>query len=424
MNKEKFNEFLEGVKVPTGISNSLSGKYKIYAIDKNNNIVKEYPWQKNLILNQGMEAVPTHLYATLMDYAAAGNGTRNNSIISADSSGSVFATTFFLIPGILSGSIQGLTGSYGGYNNVAEIGDMIQFSDASEVRITAVSNLSASITPSTIINTQSFVIWKTSQQGLQSEVHRVGSANYFVGTGYCGTTIVSNVTQNRRTWDFNYETSSISFTEVGVGWAASGNGTIFSRILLPSSIFVDSAQKLRLTYELDIAMYPTASTPGQALTSSIVGWGTGSTVHGYQTMGSVDIGTIDTNGIQSAPAGGSYFACEPAGLPTLYVTSNTDMTGGPGASKAGNGSGSFVQSLSEAAYIPLNFTVYKTGTFSVSQINRNDLRTLGIGNTVSYNPPWVPGWNVFSYVLTENQTKTNVQTLSLTFIWQWGRVLS
>ena len=118
-----------------------------------------------------------------------------------------------------------------------------------------------SVLSSPTISSQSFTIWETSQIGLQAEIHRVGPSNFFSGVGYCGTTIVGTTSQNRRTWDFNYETSSVSFTEVGVGWAASGNNTIFSRVLLPSPVTINNAQKMRLIYELDITVSPAISYP-------------------------------------------------------------------------------------------------------------------------------------------------------------------
>ena len=77
------------------------------------------------------------------------------------------------------------------------------------------------------------------------------------------------------------------------------------------------------------------------------------------------------------------------------------------------------------AYVPGSYTLYKNGTFAVSQIPENDLRTLGIG---WYNGgaivPWAATRCGHFIVLTENQTKTNVQTLTLTYVWTWGRVLS
>ena len=86
-----------------------------------------------------------------------------------------------------------------------------------------------------------------------------------------------NVTQNRRSWDFNYETSSISVTEVGVGYTYDWpftptlvNSYVFSRVLLPAPVLIASGQKLRVIYELDIAVTPNTGSPGVPFTASIV----------------------------------------------------------------------------------------------------------------------------------------------------------
>ena len=76
-------------------------------------------------------------------------------------------------------------------------------------------------------------------------------------------------------------------------------------------------------------------------------------------------------------------------------------------------------------YVPGSYTLYKSGIFTVVQLPENDLRTLGIGWYNGY--PYLPWADIncgHFIVLTENQTKTNVQTLTLTYVWSWGRVLS
>ncbi len=408
-------------------NNALSGKYKISVVDSNDNVVENFPWQKNLILNQGMDAVPNNTYQSLMYYAAGGNGTRLNSIYSSDSSASVAGNIIRLVPGILSGSIQSFTGSYGGYYSVVQAGDIIKFNDASEAQVLDVSNMSASLTATNTITTQSFTVWKTSQVGLQSEHQRVGASNWFIGAGYCGTTTVNTtssvVTQLRRTWDFNYETASFSYTEVAVGWYNAGNNTIFSRVLLPSPVFIDVNQKLRLLYELDVSSSPTALYPGYPFTASIAGWGTGSIVYGHQSVDTILLEQINVNG---TPVG--YTASEPSStsntLSHIFVSnSSSSYIGGD----KGGSSADLSSTLTIDAYIPGSYTLYKQGSFTVSQLNRNDLRTIGIGTHYSGYPeyyPWNPNFTAFFAVFTENQTKTNIQTLSLSWVWTWGRTLS
>jgi hypothetical protein len=417
MNRVDLKEDSKEIIAPTTIGQTLSGKYKVVVVDRNNDVVWEQKdWQKNLILNQGMDNLYSYTYANSFQLAFAGNGTNPNSIYTGNSSGSVAGTTLTLTPGPT--GIQSLTGSYSGWSPVAQSGDMIQFDNGSQVMISAVSNLSASVTPSSTITLQPFTIWKTSQTGLQSLIHVVGLNNLFTGTGYCGTTFTNNVAGMRRTWDFNYETSSVTFTEVGVGWNNGGSvfspspatSYVFSRMLLPLPVPIGINQKLRLIYELDVAATPYANSPGVPFTGSIIGWGTGSLVPGYQNIAGFYISQTDTNG---ASVGTAWL--DPAGTPSIFASNYTGSNPNAGTDINRQGSSYATTNTTMNAYVPLSFTAYKNGTFATNQVAENDLQTIGIGNG---------GNNAFCCVFTQAQTKTNVQTLTLSFIYTWGRVLS
>jgi hypothetical protein len=415
MNEVDLKEPQKEVMPPTSVGQTLSGKYKVSVIDKDNNIVWEQKdWQKNLILNQGMDSLYTFNYGDVMNIAFAGNGTNVNSIYTGNSSGSVAGTTLTFVPGPT--GLQSLTGSSGGWSSAVQVGDMIHFNDTSEVRILAVSNTSASVTPSSTIVLQPFTIFKTSQTGLQSLIHLVGYNNLFSGTGYCGTNIVGNVVQNRRSWDFNYETSSVTFNEVGVGYTydspyapSIANSHVFSRVLIPP-VTILANQKMRLIYELDIAITPYSNSPGIPFTASIIGWGTGSLVTGYQNIAGYYIQNISTNGGSTGTAW-----LDPAGSPSIFVSNSSVANPNSGNDTNRNGSSNAAVGTTMDAYVPFSYTAYKSATFATNLLAENDLRTIGIG---------ISGNNAFCCVFDQNQTKTNVQTLTLSFVYTWGRVLS
>src|SRR6266404_7963858 len=145
MNKPELIENPKDMQFSSTIGQSLTGKYKLAVIDKEESVVWEGDWNKNLILNQGMDAVATNLYANLMLFAAAGIGTRSSNVYTGNSSGSVAGTTLTLVTG--STGISSLTSSVGGYTSVVQSGDVLQFDDSSQVTVVAVSNLTASVTP-------------------------------------------------------------------------------------------------------------------------------------------------------------------------------------------------------------------------------------------------------------------------------------
>ena len=430
----------KNMTIPAGVGQGLSGKYKVFVVDKDNNIVWEQKdWHKNLILNQGMDALYGVVYAGVMYYAACGNGTRVNAIISQGSSGSVTSGLFTLTP--VGSGMSSLTGSSGGYTNAVSAYDMISFGNGADYMVTGVSNTSASVSgpslaiPPTNYGLSSFTIYKTSQVGLQSETHRVGGlpdgngTGWFAGAGYCGSTQVGNIVQNRRTWDFPYELSAINYTEVGVGWGATtgsvgsnypgGNPTtIFSRILLPAPVPIGVAQKLRLIYELDIAMYPSGSPiPG---TASISGWPVApSTDTGYYSnLTSYLITTIDIFG---NPSNAEFAALDPAVSVLMFLSPTTTALGNSGTSWTGTGLGYVGSSFSP--YTSLNFTSNKICVFPVASSVANNIRSTGVG-FVNYTSPWATGYNCFVMVFNQNQTKTNVQTLTLAFQYSWTRTLS
>lgn len=414
MNKLELNKNMEKI-IPVNIGQSLSGKYKVVIVNKNDEVVWEQKnWEKNLILNQGMEYVYSTTYTNLMGYAANGTGQRVNSIISGESSASVSSTTLTLIP--VGSGLLSLTSSVGGYSSAVAVGDMIKFEDASEVRILEMTNQSASITPTSTITGQPFTIYKTSQIGLQNEIHR--SATYFPGDDFCGNTITGNQVKNRRTWDFQYETSSVNYTEIGVGWGNSGNSTIFSRVLLPVSVSIDNGQKMRLMYEMSISAYPSASSPGVPFTASISGWpvSPATDTGGYYNISYFGVSKIGTSGYSYSGELDPYY-------PNILFISNCSASNSNFSNSFDRTGTSYTWVRStKSPYVPLSFTLYKTGTFTTSQFNRNDARTIGIG-LLDYYGDYYAG-DVFCCVFNQNQTKSNIQTLTLSFVWTWGRTLA
>lgn len=415
---ENRKEIPREMKVNSQVGQALQGKYKISVIDKDENVVSETDWKSNLILNQGMDGLAAHLYADIMTFAMGGVGTRSSNVYTSDSSGSVSGNTLTLTPGFI--GIPSLTASAGGYVSVVQSGDVLQFDDSSQVTVLAVSNLTASVAPSSTIPLQPFTIWKTSQVGLQNEVHRVGSGNYFTGVGYCQSTSFTNIFMNRRAWDFNFETSSVTYTEVGVGWANTGSNTVFSRVLLTSPVTIGIAQKMRLIYELDITILPSGSAGGFPFTASISGWPVppSTDTGGFYNIGQYFISSINNDGSTN---GNNFAALDPACTPQFYMSNFSGSLLATGVAQGRGGTAVDVCGVSIDPYVVGSYQCFKNGTFAVAQLPRNDLHSIGIGaffNGQPYNQ------NSFNCVFNQPQTKTNVQTLTLSFVYNWGRILS
>lgn len=454
----------------SGVGQQLSGKYKLLVLDTNENIVWEQKdWAKNLILNQGMEALapgalPTNgvCYANAMAIACMGSGGRYNSIqvgfTATEGSGSCSGTTFTLSTG--STGLQNVTQSAGnGYSSAVSVGDMIKFSGSGEeVRVTAIGvGNTLTVTPSTTVTpAKPFTIWKTSQAGLQSVIHYAGSAKYFTGTGYCGTTLSNGVVQQRRSWDFSYETSSVLVSEVGVGWSSNGNNnitqdggagttsqtTVFSRVLLPQTTSLVSGQKLRLIYELDITVSPYVTSSvgsfgsGLPFTASIGGSNPWPVSPSTSSAGYYNIQTIylsegsstnnvsnilSTNGATSTTSG-LLDPCNSVGTMLFWSESSASLLStGAGSNNRAGVAGTYAASTTSSidAYTALSFTCLKNGTFDTSAGSVN-IKSFGIQNWFTN----APTSQLFTCLFIQPQTKTNVQTLTLTFQYTWGRTLA
>ncbi len=389
------------------------GLYKVAVVDARTREVvwEQKDWRKNLILNNGMDRVALAAWCDCFTYGIAGNGTtptnRSSSEVTASQSGTTVTAT--------SGSFTFTSG---------DVGNMIKWSTNEEARITAfTSGTSVEVTPSQSVAGATFVVYHTNQTSLAGELKR--TATYLAGSPYCQTDVdlVYGIVKNRRTYDFTAETGTVSYTEVGVGWAASGGGTTFSRILLADAVVVNSGQQLRLVYELQITMTP--FTP-QSFTAAVAGWpvAPSTTTTANQQVQLHGLSTIAASGVTTTSSGG--YANEPA-----YYGNNSKIWVSP-SSTALAAFNSVVNRLTNsatctttlAAYVALSFYMDKTGVFLVSQANRTDLYTMGLGPEVPASNVYPAQYNTFCVLFDEPQTKANTQTLTLTFRSSWTRVLS
>lgn len=399
------------------VHQKFKGRYRYGVVNEHEECKWHGDWQDNLILNQGMDQLYTELVCDNFLFARAGVGTRVTSIDSAGSTADQVGASLHLVGG---GTFTDFSASTGGYTHGGDIGDMVKFSDTSEVRITAVASaITASVTPSQNVSGLTFVIWKTSQVGLQTE--KSASSGYLTGTGNCGTTVntSSGEVRHRRTFNFNTEPALVSYTEIGVSLSSTGASNVFSRILLPDPILIPSGSKLRVVYDLSVTYSPI--TP-QLITASIGGWpvSPSTTTIATQSIQNDNCSKVNTAG---TTINTSACSLDPSGRCSLFAsTDSQSLNTFPTATS--RTSFPDISATSKAAYVPLSFTCDKTGTFTETQMNTTHIRTIGFGDS---NPnDWFSyqnGVQGFCVRFDQDQTKTNIQTMSFTFRWSWGRVL-
>lgn len=426
----------------TGIHQTLEGYYRVSVVDGNTNeVIWEQPeLTKNLILNQGLDQVYSTIYAQLMRFAIAGTGTRLNYIDPAGSVMSQTSNTIFLNPTGSGAGLNHLTESFGGFSSAVSVGDIIKYTTGSggitEVTVTGVTDLTASVSPNLSITSQSFTIWKTSQTGLQSELKRAGGfasdgdlitgTSWLVGTGNCGSSASLGQVAYFRTYDFQTESISRTYGEIGVGWSGvTGSATVFSRVVLPSTVFVDVGQRLRVFYQLNVALNPASGSPRQNV--SITGWpvSPSTTTHGTESIQNVLVSAITTN---TGDSDESQIALEPSsqGADCQFFISHVSASvqpWGTSVTRTGTTPTAALANSTKGAYTNGSYTCDKTATFAAQSWNGDNIRSMGFGDGSPSSPATINN-QAFVFVFEQSQSKANTQTLTLTYRWTWGRTLS
>lgn len=394
------------------------GLYKVAVVDA---LTKEVVWEqkdwgKNLILNNGLDGIAVRTWATSTQYAVAGTGITPTAISSAEVTASQAGTT--------------VTASVGSYTfSSGDIGNMIKWDGGGEeARITGYTNpQSVTVTPSQSVGSGTFVVYQTNQTGMATEVKR--TTTYLTGAPYCQTSydLSTGVVALRRTYDFSTEVVQRNYTEVGTCWnqtAFTGN-TTFSRILLPVAVTVNPGQQLRFIYELQITVGPRSPV---SFSAAVSGWPVlpSTNTDAQQMLEHFGITIVSTNGYASYDAGG--YTNEPSESSSfggyMFVSPNSTPFTTFNTTVDRRTTGYEYTQVSLLPYTPLSFTIDKTATFTVAQLNRTDLRSVGM---CAYNPGQnlYPAYTNGCVVLFDQpQTKNNTQTLTFTFRFIWGRVLA
>lgn len=374
-------------------------------------VVKECPRQPNLILNQGLDRVAVNLWADLFAYCSGGTGTTPTSesggVTTAQQAGSTV-------------SLAG--GSFTFTDTATDAGNTIKWATGEEAQITSVTNpTTVIVNTSTSVGPGTFTVYRTNQTQLTTEVKRTNT--YLTGTPYCGSTVTGNLIAMRRTYDFTAEVGTVNYTEVAVGWSNTGLTNIFSRVLLSVPVSVTAGQQLRVTYQLEVTVLPSASFSKTAI---INGWPVAPAVStdGVEAVQFIGLSQVTTSGSTTTTTDSGQTASEPAQTGTIGVFLSPDATA-PAAfgSSVNRSAGYAMNSATVAGYIAGTYYVDKSTTFPVGSGNATNWRSMGFG---SHNPNLWFAWNstTMVFVFTEAQTKLNTHTLTLTWRFSWSRVLS
>lgn len=402
-----------------GIGMGMEGVVQCMVVDsKTKKVVKSYPPQKNLILNQGMDNFATSNICDQFLAGAAGTGTTPTQDSSGVTTAARAGTTVTLVGG-----------SFVFTNTATDAGKMIKWLTNEEARIVTVTDTThCEVATSGTIAAATFTVFRTNQTGLATETKR--SNTYLTGAGNTETTINSGAgsISHKRTYDFSAEVGSVTYTEIGLSSTTGAGANLFSRILLASSVALVASQQLRLIYTLTITFSPVTDTTVGASPITGAAGATGHQQIQYPNMtairttsGATDLKPPDgVSGVNDASAGfepsrvGADCLCW---LSTSSTTFNAFGSQGPSRNGAAPSSGNSTGS----GYSTLSFTRTKTFVFSTSQGNGTTWRSMVIGG----QPTAPAGSNqAFVYIFDSNFTKDNTHTLTINLVLTWGRTLA
>jgi hypothetical protein len=451
----KSNTLIKG----QGIGLDLQGRYRLQVVDAvTREIVSDYGWHKNLILNTGMDAVASQYLASLNAAGACGTGSRPNYITASTTITQSGYYVSIQTPGDMAtfthsvvnvGSVYHYTASgvfvptnvaTMSYTSSINKGDILVDENLSMSMVVSVTGSFLTVdTPYTYSTPVSFSVWKTSQAKLQNEQHR--SSTYYVSNiGWnTGTTSVPGISgsfTHRRTYDMPVESQTMSYTEIGVSWSGTSNADLFSRAVLPSTVVVSPLQLLRLTHDVMVNYTPTASVYGVA---NISGWpeAPATNTNFTESIQAPAFSIVDAGGgvgtsasyfvSLDVPYGGGSFGSN--GF-QCFLSADTQPIQ-PFGSSVDRSYFVTAQGGSLDGYTNLSFTRTKSVTFAITAWTSsvNFIRTIGFGSYLNngifgiFAQPYWAGHNAYCMQFEQSQSKLNTETLTLSWRWRWARIL-
>lgn len=416
-------------------------------------VVREYPVQKNLILNRFMEDLYDRQFNRMFSYAVASIGTTATLFDSGATEASQTGTTVTINTG---------TGAFrfdDTFNHAGScVGNIIKWDSGEERRI--ISRTSSSVVEVTATSNGNvpqgpFSVYGTNQYRMADHTNSERAGGAISGTswvnGECGTTNSAGGTCKLfRTYDFAVRADSLRvsspYTEIGFSDqqlnATSSGQTINSRIVLASPVPVASGFLLRVKYELTITVSPI--TPQVVSGTPITGW-TSAGVQQLQSLAMLE--TVSTSGSSS----GSASPLEPcditvngtvATLSGSLAAHNTYGSNGP--SRVNGGSPS-VTTLSDHTDTTLTKS---TKLLYTDTVNAVDVSRLFLDKNASWGPSVgnsIGGKfgsiclgtsgaggigalgatnQAFVFVMNVDNQKDSLHQLDIAFRFSWSRTLS
>lgn len=376
--------------------------YRVSILDAAGGLVRALPPKRNLILDQGLDGIAVRSWAASFAVAVVGTGTdpvrrASGAVTLARSGTTVTASAGFFV--------------------AQDVGRLIKWDSGEETYVVSfTSGTEVEVADSGTITAGPATVWYVNQTALQTETKR--SATYSTDGGANGSTFAAGVLTHKRTFIFSAEVGTVTYREVGWSWDGSPGANLFGRDLLAGAgVTLVAGQQLKIAVELSVAYSPTSAT---GWTNTIAGW----SEDGQTSLEWLGCATVAANGATTTATGDPTRAALDPSASDAFIVVTGDAAALISAQTALPSAiaGQTRKAAGTSAYTAGNFYLDRSATFAVIEGN-GAVRSIFIGNKIGTTPA-EPAYSVCRVRLDADETKDSNHTLTITFRFSWGRILT
>lgn len=377
------------------IKQSAAVLYTVAVLDAAGREVRRLPRKRNLILDQGLNAVAARSWVANITHAAVGTGTtptkRDSGAITFSRAGSVITAS-------------------ANFFDVTDVGRLFKFDSGEEAYITAFTdaqNVTVSIAGT--VAASEGTVWYVNQTGLAVESKRTNT--YGSDSGDNGSTFVRPSWTFKRTFIFSVESGSVTYQEIGWSHTATAANNLFGRDLISGGVSLIAGQQLKVILELVVTLSPSEST---AWSNVITGWSQDGN-HGIECCSLDSVapaapGTPTGSGVLEPSNGTLYFSLSTSTTALQVAQVGSISPGGVIGARLATG---------REAYVPGNFYVEFKPTWGPTIGNSASIRSIFLDYSDGSNF----NRSIYRVLLAAAETKAGTHKLELTFRFSWQRTL-
>lgn len=258
------------------IQSKISGRFRAHVVSAAGEIIRSTHWQKNLILDSGIDLLYDRRLVAAIAYCVAGTGSTPTRDVPDGDTFSQSGTTVTRASGTDRDFISG------------DVGKILRFSTGEEAYITGFIDIdNVTVDTSRTVAAATIVLYRVNQTGLAAEVKRSNSYPTYLwddGDSSQGYRVngkdaavavdadwATGIATIRRSYDFSVESGGpVNYTEIGLSYTATAGNNLFNRIVLAGAVTVANTQLLRVEVEVTMTQANAVSQP--TIETEIPGW--------------------------------------------------------------------------------------------------------------------------------------------------------